>query len=124
MKFRGAQAKARSKSSRGRTLTLLESSAHNLSDWGEWQTLYKFQVPRLFVACQVIPAEFDKLIRRRMGTGLQHNVSFDGLAPLLVGDTNDDALSDCRMAIKHVLNFLGVYVEGSGDDHVLFAIHD
>jgi hypothetical protein len=74
-----------------------------------------------FVAGQVLAAEFDDVAGRDVGGG--HHDRLHGLAPVVVGDTDDRGVGDGGLLDQHAFH-LGSVVLATGDDHVLEPVLD
>src|SRR5260370_36602643 len=55
---------------------------------------------------------------------LQHYASHHDFTPLRIGYSEDCRFADCRMLVNDRLDFTGVNIFSTGDDHVLQSVQD
>src|SRR5258708_8463826 len=55
---------------------------------------------------------------------LQHYASYHDYTPLRMGYSEDCRFADCRMLVNDRLDFTGVNIFSTGDDHVLQSVQD
>src|SRR5436190_2294385 len=103
---------------------LAEPELLQLSCGGARQLRPELDRRRALEVREMLSAEVHELLLRRCRVRLRDDEGLDGLAPLLIGDTDDADLGDGGMLIDAIFDLDRRDVLAAGDDHVLLAVAD